>query len=124
MGLSSRLTQNGFLLFTVFYLIAGIGNIIILSTNGFNPPHVALIALLSLISAIGIYRLEKWSLWLVVGLLFIVTTYASFMLNFHLEESAINQGSVNWVVVLTWTIYLVLTWVATIYVAAKRGELK
>lgn len=124
MGLSSRLTQNGFLLFTVFYLIAGIGNIIILSTNGFNPPHVALIALLSLISAIGIYRLEKWSLWLVVGLLFIVTTYASFMLNFHLEESAINQGSVNWAVVLTWTIYLVLTWVATIYVAAKRGELK
>ena len=124
MGLSSRLTQNGFLLFTVFYLIAGIGNIIILSTNGFNPPHVALIALLSLISAIGIYRLEKWSLWLVVGLLFIVTTYASFMLNFHLEESAINQGSVNWVVVLIWTIYLVLTWVATIYVAAKRGELK
>lgn len=124
MGLSSRLTQNGFLLFTVFYLIAGIGNIIILSTNGFNPPHVALIAFLSLISAIGIYRLEKWSLWLVVGLLFIVTTYASFMLNFHLEESAINQGSVNWVVVLTWTIYLVLTWVATIYVAAKRGELK
>jgi len=124
MDLKSKLTHKGLVIFTVFYLVAGIGNIIILVMNNFNPPHVALVALLSLISAIGIYRLEKWSLWLVVALFFIVTTYGSFMLNFYLEENPISLGSVNWAVVLTWTIYLLLTWVATIYVVAKRGDLK
>ena len=124
MDLKSKLTHKGLALFSVFYLVAGIGNIIILVMNNFNPPHVALVALLSLISAIGIYRLEKWSLWLVVALFFIVTTYGSFMLNFYLEENPINLGSVNWAVVLIWTIYLLLTWVATIYVVAKRGDLK
>jgi len=124
MDLKSKLTHKGLVIFTVFYLVAGIGNIIILVMNNFNPPHVALVALLSLISAIGIYRLEKWSLWLVVALFFIVTTYGSFMLNFYLEENPINLGSVNWAVVLMWTIYLLLTWVATIYVVAKRGDLK
>ena len=124
MDLKSKLTHKGLVIFTVFYLVAGIGNIIILAMNNFNPPHVALVALLSLISAIGIYRLEKWSLWLVVALFFIVTTYGSFMLNFYLEENPISLGSVNWAVVLTWTIYLLLTWVATIYVVAKRGDLK
>ena len=124
MDLKSKLTHKGLALFSVFYLVAGIGNIIILVMNNFNPPHVALVALLSLISAIGIYRLEKWSLWLVVALFFIVTTYGSFMLNFYLEENPINLGSVNWAVVLMWTIYLLLTWVATVYVVAKRGDLK
>lgn len=124
MDLKSKLTHKGLVIFTVFYLVAGIGNIIILVMNNFNPPHVALVALLSLISAIGIYRLEKWSLWLVVALFFIVTTYGSFMLNFYLEENPINLGSVNWAVVLMWTIYLLLTWVATIYVVAKRRDLK
>ncbi|MCK4223375.1 hypothetical protein KAX01_03670 [Candidatus Bathyarchaeota archaeon] len=124
MDLKSKLTHKGLVIFTVFYLVAGIGNIIILVMNNFNPPHVALVALLSLISAIGIYRLEKWSLWLVVALFFIVTTYGSFMLNFYLEENPISLGSVNWAVVLMWTIYLLLTWVATIYVVAKRGDLK
>lgn len=124
MDLKSKLTHKGLVIFTVFYLVAGIGNIIILVMNNFNPPHVALVALLSLISAIGIYRLEKWSLWLVVALFFIVTTYGSFMLNFYLEENPISLGSVNWAVVLIWTIYLLLTWVATIYVVAKRGDLK
>lgn len=124
MDLKSKLTHKGLVIFTVFYLVAGIGNIIILVMNNFNPPHVALVALLSLISAVGIYRLEKWSLWLVVALSFIVTTYGSFMLNFYLEKNPISQGAVNWAVVLTWTIYLLLTWVATIYVVAKRGDLK
>lgn len=124
MDLKSKLTHKGLVIFTVFYLVAGIGNIIILVMNNFNPPHVALVALLSLISAIGIYRLEKWSLWLVVALFFIVTTYGSFMLNFYLEENPISLGPVNWAVVLMWTIYLLLTWVATIYVVAKRRDLK
>jgi len=124
MDLRSKLTHKGLVIFSLFYLVAGIGNIIILVMNNFNPPHVALVALLSLISAIGMYRLEKWSLWLVVALFFIVTTYGSFMLNFYLEENPTSQGTVNWAVVIMWTIYLLLTWVATIYVVAKRGDLK
>lgn len=118
MDLRSRFAEKGFLLFTIFYLIAGIWNIAILGINGLNPPHVALVACLSLISAIGIFRLERWSLWLIVGLFFIVTTYSAYMLSYTLEKQA-----TNWVAIIIWTIYLLLTWIATMYVVAKRDQL-
>ena len=118
MDLRSRFAQKGFLLFTIFYLIAGIWNIIILGLNGLNPPHVALVALLSLISALGIFRLKSWSVWLVIGLFFVVTTYSAYMLDYTLTKQASN-----WTAVIVWIIYLLLTWIATIFVVAKRDQL-
>jgi len=118
MDLRSRLVNRGFLLFTIFFLVAGICNIVILGINGFNPPHVALVAFLSLISAIGMFRLERWLLWLVVGLFFIVTTYGAYMLSYILEVQASN-----WIAMFIWAIYLLLTWAATIFVVAKRDQL-
>jgi hypothetical protein len=118
MDLRSRLADRGFLLFSVFYLIAGIWNFIILGINGFNPPHIALVAFLSLISAIGMFRLARWLLWLVIGLFFIVTTYAAFMLNYTI---GVQAG--NWISIVMWSIYLLFTWAATLFVIVKRDQL-
>jgi hypothetical protein len=125
MGLMSRLgiEYTGMLFFIVFYLVVAVVNFVILGVYGLALFHVSLVAVLSLLAAFGLYRLRRWSLWLVVGLFFIATTYGATMLSATLGE---YSGSMDIGVlfgVLVWIVYLVLTWVATIYVVARRKSL-
>lgn len=126
MGLGPRLgiEYKGMFFFAIFYLIAGVVNFIIWGTYGWNLFHVALVAILSLIAAFGLYRMQSWSLWLVVSLFFITTTYGAFMFNAFLGKYSATPDITNLLAVITWIIYLVLTWIATVYVAARRKNLR
>jgi len=126
MDLRSRLTieYKGMFLFTLFYFIAGVLNFLIMGIYGLNLSHVGLVAVLSLMTAFGLYRLQKWSLWFVVGLFFIATTYGAFTLNAFLSNYSTNPEFNGLLAILVWIIYLILTWIATVYIAAKRKNLK
>jgi len=126
MGLRSmlKIEYKGMFLFALFYLVAGIANFMILGVYSLGLFHVALVAVLSLFAAFGLIRLQRWSLWIVVGLFFIATTYGTIMLSISLGSYGASQEIGNMLTVLAWIVYLLLTWVATIYVAAKRKNLK
>ncbi len=126
MGLRSKLEieHKGMLVFTLFYLIAGVANFVILGVYGLDLFHVALVAILSLTAAFGLYRLQSWSLWLVIALFFITTTYGALMLNVFLSRYTVNPDLSNAFAIFAWASYLLLTWMATIYVGAKRKNLK
>ena len=126
MGLQSKLgiEHKGMFFFALFYLITGVMNLMILGMNELEPPHIALVAFVSLITAFGLYRLQQWSLWLVVGLFFISTTYAAITLNTVLTIYSTSPEASNLLAIVALTAYLILTWIATIYVAAKRKNLK
>ncbi|UCD96807.1 MAG: hypothetical protein JSV35_01760 [Candidatus Bathyarchaeota archaeon] len=111
-----EIQHRGIFIFTVFYLIVGILNFGILATQGLGLFHVALVAVLSIITAFGLYRLQRWSLWLVVGLFFIGTSYAAFTLHAFLQ-------SANLPLVVGLVIYIVLTWLASFYLVARREKL-
>jgi ABC-type thiamin/hydroxymethylpyrimidine transport system permease subunit len=126
MGLRSRLgiEYKGMFFFAVFYLVAGVVNFIIWGTYGLSLFHVALVAVLSLVAAFGVYQMQSWSLWLVIGLFFITTTYGAFMVNVFLGKYAVTPDMTNLLTVIMWIIYLLLTWIATVYVAARRKSLR
>ncbi|MCK4477199.1 hypothetical protein KAU88_01565 [Candidatus Bathyarchaeota archaeon] len=126
MGLRSRLEieYKGLFFSALFYLAACVANFIILGVYGLGLFHVAFMAVLSLIAAFGLYRLQRWSLWLVVSLFFIATTHIAFMLNISIVNYTANADLSNLLAIIAWTTYLILTWIATIYVAAKRKNLK
>ncbi len=126
MGLRSRLgiEHKGMFFFATFYLIAGVANFVILGIYGLGLFHVALVGILSLITAFGLYRLQRWSLWLVVGLFFIATIYGAIMLNAFLTNYTAQPDVSGLLTILAWTIYLILTWIAPLYVAARRKNLK
>jgi uncharacterized membrane protein (DUF2068 family) len=110
--------------FLIFYIIAAIGNLYILAANGFAMVHTALIAILSLITAYGLYRMEKWSLWLVVVLFFIGNTFGFVTLYYSIVGSGF-AGSVDTLLLnLALIGYLIMTWLATIYIGARRDKLK
>ena len=123
MGLVSRLKieSKGMFIFALFYLVAAAANIIVLGMYEARLFHVGLVAILSLLAAFGLIRLNRWSLWFVIGLFFIVTTYGAIMLS--MVASSYGGGS-DILAIAAWVAYLILTWVATVYVAAKRKNLR
>ncbi len=100
---------------SVFYVAAGIVFLALLPTANF-PPHVGIIAIMSLATAYGIFRKRVWTIWLIVILLFASTTYSAFTVyNVLAKDIILGLGMIA---------YLVLTWLFTIYVAAKRKALE
>lgn len=116
--------HKSMLFFAIFYLIAGIANFVIMVVYGFGLFHVAIVALLSLIAGFGLYRLQNWSLWFVVSLFFITTTYGALMLNTFLEKYTEVPDIANLVAIVAWLVYLLLTWISTVYVTARRKNLR
>jgi membrane protein YdbS with pleckstrin-like domain len=77
---------------------------------------MAIIGLFSLVAGYGLLMKRNWSLYLVVILFFVATVFSLYMLYYmFMKDLIINLGSVA---------YLVLSWIATIYVATKRVKLE
>jgi len=95
--------------FSLFHLISGILFLYSL-TNDPNMVHIALIGILSVITAFGVFRMERWSIWLVF-VLFCIGNAFSFSLIFQMSSLLFK---------ITIIAYLILIWIATIYLMAKR----
>jgi hypothetical protein len=119
-----KIESTPFFIFTIFYILAAVWNLAILAVNGITMIHTAIIALLSLITAYGLYKMQKWSLWLVVALFFIGNTFGLWTL----YNSIISDGFAGNTEVLLLNLaligYVIMTWLATIYIAAKKDKLE
>lgn len=115
MSIKSKFKIESVGMFTAFafYAVVGIICFVVLPLANF-PPHIGIIGVLNLITAYGLFKKRIWSIWIVAMLFFIATAFSAFTLyfgrDFLLDISAIA--------------YLILTWVFTAYVAAKRKVLE
>lgn len=100
---------------TVFYAVVGLVFLVLLPMSGF-PPHVALLGIFSLVTAYGMLRKRAWSFWLVLILFFSGTTFAFFMI-----YNVLNRDLILGIGMI---VYLILTWIFTAYVGAKRNTLE
>jgi hypothetical protein len=116
MSIGSRLkTENfGMLLTAVFYAIVGIVFFAVLPLSDF-PPHIAAMGILSLVGAYGLFRKRDWVIYPVVMLFFIGTTFSAYMLYYVFGQDLLTGLAI--------VAYLILTWVATAYTAARRTTL-
>jgi len=105
-------------------VLAGIWALAILAVNGVSMIHTAVIALLSLMTAYGLYKMQKWSLWLVIGLFFIGNTFGLVSLYWSIGRDGFAGNTEVLLLNLALIGYLIMTWLATIYVGAKREKLK
>ena len=95
----------------LFYAVAGIILLASLPFTGF-PPHLGLIGIVSLITAYSLFTKRAWAPWL-VGILFVVNTIFSLF-------TLYSVGLSNVLILLSMVVYLVLTWLFTIYLLLKR----
>jgi len=115
-----RIENPGMFIFSVFYVIAGAVLIYVLALSRFNLYHVGVLGFLSLITAYGLIRMKRWSVLLVVILLFLgitfdgVTLYSSFVIPTFYTNPEV------WLLQVVLILYMIFTVVASIYVVAKR----
>lgn len=112
-SIASRLKIDNMGIFAtaLFYLILGIILFILLPLANY-PPHVGLMAIMSVITAYGLFRKRNWSLWTAVILFFVNTTFSIFNLYVFF--------GVNLLFMMGAIALLALTWIFTVYTATKR----
>lgn len=113
-----------FFVFTIFYVLATVWNLAILAVSGVSMIHTAIIALLSLMTAYGLYKMQKWTLWLVIALFFIGNTFGLISLYWSVARDGFAGNAEVLLLNLALIGYLIMTWLATIYIGAKRDKLE
>jgi hypothetical protein len=110
-----KIENNGMLLVSVFYIIVGIICFVVLPL-ALYPPHFAIIGILSLVTAYGLFMKRSWALYPVIILFLMATVLSIYTLYFLFMEDIMISISI--------TAYLILTWVATAYTVARRTKLE
>lgn len=126
MGLKEklRIESTPIFVFLVFYVIAAVGSLYVLAVNGIGMAQTAIIAVLSLMTAYGLFKMEKWSLWLVVALFFIGNTFGLVTLYSSIVGNGFAGTTDALLLNLALTGYVIITCLATIYIGAKKDKLK
>jgi len=118
MSLRSKLKVESVGMFVAFafYAVVGIICFALLAIVDFSLIHIGIIGILSLITAYGLLKSRAWTLWVVIALLFIATTFSAYTLYFAFEKDVLLAVGM--------IIYLIFTWVFTAYTVAKRKALE
>lgn len=103
-------------LLAIFYLVSA-GFFFYLMAADLNMIHVGLLGLFSLVTAFGVFRRENWSVWLAFLVFCAGNAFAlSLLLNPMFMEIFGILAEISLIV------YLILVWVAMIYLSVKRRE--
>ena len=83
------------------------------------PPHIAVIGILSLITAYGFFRMKKWSVPLVISLFFVGLTFGALTLNTSVGLQTFGGALLFHTALI---VYMIILLVAFIYTIAKRED--
>ena len=115
MSLKSRLKIEsvGMFVALIFYAVAGIILLAVLPLANF-PPHIGIIGILSLLTAYGLFGKRAWTIWFVIIVFLVGTTFSVATLYFG-RDLLLDISMIA---------YLILTWIFTAYVTNKRKTLE
>ncbi len=109
----------GVAIVSIFYLIAGIAQLVILAISPIMP--IGVLAISCLITAYGLIKMRKWAVWLVVILLFPEITFTTVTLYASIMQQQAFFPNLEWLLLnLILVIYVIATLIASVYVLAKR----
>lgn len=110
-----KIENVGMFVAFVFYAAVGIFSFAVLVMD-FRLIHIGIIGILNLITAYGLIKKRDWAIWLIIALFFIATTFSAITLYYVLGNDLL--------LAISMIAYLILTWVFTAYMAAKRKTLE
>ena len=100
----------------IFYAVVGIVFFVLFPLANY-PPHIGIMGILNLITAYGLFKKRAWSIWLVIVLFFVATTFSVYTIYSAVVQSDLLSGLVAGA-------YLITTWVFTFYTTMKRKVLE
>ena len=109
------------LLFSIFYIAVGIAQVGYFAIeSSAAPPHIPVLGIFSLITAYSIFKMKKWSVFLVVGLFFTGVTFGAITLNTSIIVQTFGGALLFHLALIA---YMIMLAIAVIYIVAKRGNL-
>jgi hypothetical protein len=97
----------------LFYLVSGIIMLIFTPLINF-PPHVALLGVVTLITAYSLLKDKNWKVWLIAIVVITGTVFS--------VDTMINIGFTNLPLTGLMVAYLVLAWIFTVYLTLLKKE--
>src|SRR3989337_2522710 len=111
-----KIESKPIFLTTIFYAIIGVIFLVALPIEDFQP-QLAINGIFSLLTAYGMFKKRNWSIYFVFILFFTGTAFSAVMLYWYYLHA-------EYLMIAGMAAYLILTWVATIYLAIKRKNLE
>jgi len=113
--------ENPFvLLFAIFYIVAGIAQIGYFTIEiSAAPPHLPILGIFSLVTAYSLFKLKKWSIFLVASLFATGVAFGATTLNASIIVQTFG-GALQFHLALI--IYIIMVSVAFIYFLLKRSN--
>ncbi len=117
-----KIKRRDGLLLAIFYAVVGVLEMAIFALSNYSviPPHVGALAVLSLIAAYGFVTARKWAVWLVIILFFPQLVFGAISLNAGVVLHKIIPEFTVLLMDIALGIFIVLTFISFVYVAARR----
>jgi hypothetical protein len=107
-------------LFSLFFIIVGVIEVGYWAIESFSaPPHIAILGVLSLITAYFFFKMKKWVVPLVIGLFLMGVTFGALTLNTSVMLQTFRGALLFHI---TMIVYMVILLIALIYTLAKRED--
>jgi len=120
-SLASRLKakRRDALLLAVFYAVVGVLQLATLTLD-IRMFWIGALAVLSLVAAYGLFTVQKWSVWLVIGLFFPQVVFGASTLYYLIIDYSFSMEVTLLLLDVALAVFIFLSFVSFIYVAAKR----
>ncbi|MDH5437726.1 MAG: hypothetical protein OEX76_02365 [Candidatus Bathyarchaeota archaeon] len=115
-----KIEKPGVLAVSIFYVVVGGAEALILAFSNFTLVHVGPLAVLSLLTAYGLIRMKKWSVLLAVILFFPAITFGATNLYASVIWRTFYPSLEILLFHLALIVYLILAFITVIYVMAVR----
>lgn len=117
-----KVKRRDALLLAVFYAAVGVVQLAALGLLDVRMVWVGMLGLLSLIAAYGLFTVKKWSVWLVLGLFFPQFVFGASTLDASFSRYISYYETAFLLLNVALAVFLVLSFVSFVYVAAKRNS--
>jgi hypothetical protein len=108
------------LLFSLFFIIGGVTEVGYWAIESYSaPPHIAILGVLSLITAYFFFKMKKWSVPLVIALSFTGVTFGAITLNKSVMLQTFGGAMLFHIALI---VYVVILLIAFIYTIIKRED--
>ena len=115
---SNKIENPAIRLTAVFYIAVGIAQIGYFAIESFAAPlHIPALGILGLITAYSLFTMKKWTMPLVVALLFLGMTFGATTLSNSLALQTFGAAMLFHIALIA---YMLVLLIASIYIATKR----
>lgn len=116
-----KIENLGLLALSIFYIVVGVAEVSVLVMSNFTLFHIGVLGLLNLFTAYGLFKMKRWSMLLVIALFFLGITFGATTLHNSVVLQTFEGALLFHMALIA---YLLITFVASIYVIAKRGKIQ